>query len=72
MQNYDVALKVLLQASTDSLRLLTGANVTRWLNVEISQVLSSRADLLGVTADDSLVHIELQKYKRPVDGVGHG
>jgi predicted transposase YdaD len=65
MQNYDAALKVLLQASTDSVRQLTGANVTRWLNVEISQVLSSRMDLLGATADDSLVHIELQSTNDP-------
>jgi predicted transposase YdaD len=44
---------------------LIGAHVTRWLNVEISQVLSSRLDLLGATADDSLVHIELQSTNDP-------
>jgi predicted transposase/invertase (TIGR01784 family) len=33
--------------------------------VEISQVLSSRLDLLGATADDSLVHIELQSTNDP-------
>jgi predicted transposase YdaD len=61
MHEYDVALKVLLQASTDSLlRQLTGMSVARWLNVEMTEVLSSRVDLLGETADKTLVHIELQ------------
>lgn len=61
MHEYDVALKVLLQAATDSLlRQGSGLSVTRWLNVEIPQVLSSRVDLLGATAEGTLVHIELQ------------
>jgi predicted transposase YdaD len=61
MHEYDVALKVLLQASTNSLlRQLTRLSVERWLNVEMPQVLSSRVDLLGVTSDDALLHIELQ------------
>jgi hypothetical protein len=51
MHEYDVALKVLLQASTDSLlRQLTGVSVARWLNVEIPEVSNSRADLLGAAA----------------------
>jgi predicted transposase YdaD len=66
MHEYDVALKLLLQASTDALlRQLTGVSVARWLNVEMPQVLSSRVDLLGVTADEALVHIELQSTNDP-------
>jgi predicted transposase YdaD len=44
---------------------LTGGSVARWLNVEMSQVLSSRVDLLGVTDGDALVHIELQSTNDP-------
>ncbi len=66
MHEYDVALKVLLQAATDSLlRQATGLSVARWLNVEMPQVLSSRVDLLGETADGALVHIELQSTNDP-------
>jgi predicted transposase/invertase (TIGR01784 family) len=61
MHEYDIALKVLLQGSADSaLRQLTGRSVARWLNVEIPQVQASRVDLLGATADENLVHLELQ------------
>lgn len=66
MQQYDAALKLLLKASTDSLmRQLTGVRVARWLNVETPQVLSSRVDLLGETAEQTLVHIELQSTNDP-------
>jgi hypothetical protein len=66
MHEYDIALKVLLQASTDSLmRQVTGVSVARWLNVEMPEVLSSRVDLLGETADHTLVHIELQSTNDP-------
>jgi hypothetical protein len=65
MQQYDVALKLLLQASTDLMRQLTGVSVARWLNVEMPQVLSSRVDLLGATASEALVHIELQSTNDP-------
>ncbi len=57
MQQYDVALKLLLQSSTNLMRQLTGVSVARWLNVETQQVLSSRVDLLGETAGEALVHI---------------
>jgi predicted transposase YdaD len=61
MREYDAALKLLLQASTDSvLQELTGVNVTRWLNVEMPQVQNSRVDLLGTAEDSGLVHVELQ------------
>jgi hypothetical protein len=70
MQKYDAALKLLLQASTDSLmRQLTGVSVVRWLSVEMPQVLSSRVDLLGETPDQALVHIELQSTNDPDMGL---
>jgi predicted transposase YdaD len=66
MHEYDVALKLLLQASTDSiLRQVTGVSVARWLNTEMPQVQTSRADLLGATVDDNLVHVELQSSNDP-------
>jgi hypothetical protein len=38
MHEYDTALKVLLQASTDSLlRQLAGVSVARWLNVGVQK-----------------------------------
>jgi len=39
---------------------LTGGAVEKWLNVELPKVQNPRADLLGQTADGSLVHVELQ------------
>jgi hypothetical protein len=46
MHEYDVALKLLLQASADTvLREVTGVRVTRWLNVEMPQVRNARVDL---------------------------
>jgi Domain of unknown function (DUF4351) len=62
MHEYDIALKLLLQASAGSvLRQVTGGlNVARWLNVELPQVQTRRADLLGATIGDRLIHIELQ------------
>jgi hypothetical protein len=66
MHEYDIALKLILQASTDStIRQLAGVSVVRWLNVEMPQVLSSRADLLGATSDGDLIHIELQSTNDP-------
>jgi predicted transposase YdaD len=66
MQRYDAALKILLQATAGSLlRQLAGVTVVRWLNVEMSQVQSSRVDLLGMTEEGELVHIELQSSNDP-------
>jgi len=66
MQRYDAALKILLQATAGSLlRQLTGVTVVRWLNVEMPQVQSSRVDLLGMTAEGELVHVELQSSNDP-------
>ena len=64
MQEYDVALKLLLQGSaTLVMRELTGTAVAKWLDVELPKVQSvrnPRLDLLGETVDGDLVHLELQ------------
>jgi len=67
MHEYDIALKVLLQASADTLiRQLTGGlAMARWLNAEIPQVQSSRADLLGATLEGELLDFELQSTNDP-------
>src|SRR5437762_7649030 len=61
MQDYDVALKLLLQGSAKlTMRELTGTAIEKWLDVELPKVRNPRMDLLGETADGSLVHLELQ------------
>ena len=61
MQEYDVALKLLLQGSAGlTMRELTGTAVAKWLDVELPKVRNLRLDLLGETADGGLVHVELQ------------
>jgi hypothetical protein len=61
MQDYDVALKLLLRGSASlTMRELTGAKVEKWLDVELPRVQSPRADLLGETVEGDLIHLELQ------------
>jgi hypothetical protein len=61
MQEYDVALKLLLQGPAKlMIRELVGADVEKWLDIELRKVQNLRLDLLGETGDGSLVHIELQ------------
>jgi len=61
MQDYDVALKLLLQGSASlTIRELTGTAVAKWLDVELPKVQNLRLDLLGETIDGGLVHVELQ------------
>lgn len=56
LQEYDVALKLLLQQSADrTLRELAGVAVRRWLNVELPEVRGTRVDLLGETDLGDLV-----------------
>src|SRR5438876_9594529 len=43
-----------------TMRELTGTAVEKWLDVELPKVQNTRVDLLGETADASLVHLELQ------------
>ncbi len=66
MHEYDAALKLLLQSPGDSvLRQMTGIRVQRWLSPEIPQVQTSRVDLLGASANGSLIHVELQSTNHP-------
>ena len=62
MQEYDVALKLLLRGSARlTLRELTGTAIEAWLDVELSKVVqNTRVDLLGETEAKGLVHLELQ------------
>ena len=61
MQEYNVALKLLLRGSAKLTMLaLTGTTVEKWLDVELPKVQNTRVDLLGETSDASLVHLELQ------------
>ena len=66
MQEYDVALKLLLRGSAKlTMRELTGTAVETWLDIEMSKVQNSRVDLLGETAVKGLVHLELQSGHDP-------
>src|ERR1017187_2026219 len=67
MQEYDVALKLLLRGSAKlTMRELTGAAVESWIDVELPKVVqNTRVDLLGETADKGLVHLELQSGHDP-------
>jgi rhodanese-related sulfurtransferase len=65
MHEYDTALKTFLRQGRESLRALTGCAVDRWHNVELPEVSSLRVDLLGESADDRLIHIELQSTNDP-------
>jgi hypothetical protein len=61
MQEYDVVLKLLLQGSAKLvLAELAGATIARWLNVELPELVNRRVDLLGETADGTLIQIDLQ------------
>jgi hypothetical protein len=64
MQEYDVALKMLLKGSAAlTVHALTGTTVAKWLDVELPKVRKAqnlRLDLLGQTAGGQLIHIELQ------------
>jgi hypothetical protein len=61
MQEYDIALKLLLQGSAKhTVRELTGGPVEKWLDIELPKVQNTRMDLLGEIAGGELVHLELQ------------
>ena len=61
LHEYDITLKNVLRRLTGTvLRDLTGFAVTRWHNTELPEVQNRRLDMLGETADGTLVHIELQ------------
>src|ERR1035441_7137770 len=59
MQEYDIALKLLLQGSAKlTMRELTGTAIEKWLDVELPKVQNLRLDLLGQTVDGDLIHLE--------------
>jgi hypothetical protein len=61
MQNYDATLKLLFRAlARVAMREITGATIQHWHDVELPNPQNLRVDLLGETADRTLVHIELQ------------
>jgi predicted GNAT family N-acyltransferase len=61
MQEYDVALKLLLQGPARlMMRELTGGSIEKWLDIELPKVRNLRMDLLGETTEGGLFHIELQ------------
>lgn len=66
MHDYDIALKkVLTQRAGGVLGRVTGRQITRWRNSELPEVRSRRADLLGETLDQTLLHVELQSTNDP-------
>lgn len=68
MNEYDEALKSLLRGSANVLlRQITGTSIRNWLNIEIPQREGLRVDLVGLTADENLLHMELQS--RPDTGM---
>jgi hypothetical protein len=61
MQEYDAALKnILTRGSAGFLSRLMGLEVAQFLNSDLPQVRSQRADLLGEATDGRLFHVELQ------------
>jgi len=66
VHEYDVALKtVIRRLSGAALQVLTGFAIERWHNVELPEVRTLRMDMVGETADGSLVQIELQSTNDP-------
>jgi hypothetical protein len=61
VHEYDIALKsVIRRLSAPVLEPLTGFVIERWHNVELPEVGTLRADMIGESAGGGLVHIELQ------------
>lgn len=61
MHEYDSTLKSVLTKLAGSVIVeLTGFRVERWHNTDLPSVRHRRADMLGETAQGTLVHIELQ------------
>nr|MDQ2901396.1 DUF4351 domain-containing protein [Acidobacteriota bacterium] len=44
---------------------LAGVSVAKWLDIELPKVQTLQLDLLGQTADESLIHLELQSGNDP-------
>lgn len=66
MHEYDIALKsVIRRLSGSALLTLTGFAIERWHNVELPEVRSLRADMIGESAAGGIVHVELQSTNDP-------
>src|ERR1051325_5017766 len=73
MPDYDGTLKLLLRKSAQvAVRHITGSPIQKWLDVELPDPRSLRLDLLGETADRSLVHLELQSSNDPAMAFPNG
>jgi len=66
MLEYDIALKTFLHRAPLTLLAIAGVDLNRWHNVEMPEVRNRRVDLLGESADERLVHIELQSTHDPI------
>src|SRR5207248_1109177 len=67
MQEYDVALKLLLRGSAKlAMRELTGVAVEKWVDAELPKIQNLRLDLLGETNVGSLIHLELQSTNEAI------
>jgi hypothetical protein len=67
MQEYDVTLKLLLQQPARiTMQSVIGTVIEQWVDVELPKVQYQRVDLLGITADGDLVHLELQSTNDPL------
>jgi hypothetical protein len=62
LNDYDAAFKVTLQHVHETFRELLGTTIARWHNVELPEIRSLRADLLGESASGEIWHIEVQSY----------
>jgi predicted transposase YdaD len=62
MQEYDVALKLLLRNSATRFmnEVTGGVPIARWLDIELPKLQNLRMDLLGEAVDGGLFHLELQ------------
>jgi len=66
VHEYDTALKsVIRRLSGSALLALTGFAIERWHNVELPEVRSLRADMIGESAAGGIVHVELQSTNDP-------
>ena len=66
MHEYDIVLKsVIRRLGGEALELLTGFAIDQWHNVELPEVRTLRADMVGEAAQGKLVQIELQSANDP-------
>jgi predicted transposase YdaD len=64
-QQFDVAIKEILQQAIETLRQIGVSEVQCWLNVELPSTRNPRVDLLGETGGGRLVQVELHAHNDP-------